>query len=95
LGGLMSRSTAETDTAPLPAPDWRGCGAIVIGVLSFIILGEYFGLGPATFVCVLISALGDRTMTLLGAFVLALAMTAVAAGLFVYLLQVQFPIVRW
>lgn len=73
-------------------PDWRGICAIVTGVVAFLVLGRYAGLIPATFACVLISALGDRVMSLRAALTLAVVMTAVAVGLFHYALQVQFPL---
>jgi hypothetical protein len=94
-GAILSRAAEDDGHEAIARPDWRGCVAIVAGVAAFIGLGEYLGLAPATFACVFISAMGDRTSTLRGACVLALIMTAIAAGLFVYLLQVQFPIVRW
>jgi len=65
------------------------------GVLSFIVFGAFFGLAPATFSCVFISALGDRTSTLRGACTLATIMTVVAIGVFWYVLQVQFPLLHW
>jgi hypothetical protein len=93
---IRHRSAAPSVAAETFAlPDWRGCSAIVGGVLCFIIIGAYFGLAPGTFLCVFISALGDRTATLRGAFTLAAIMTAIAVGLFAYALQVQFPILDW
>jgi heme A synthase len=86
---------AESTAEEFRMPDWRGCSAIILGVLAFIVLGGYFGLAPATFFCVFISALGDRNASWRGAFVLAAALTAVAIGLFAYLLQIQFPILQW
>ena len=47
-------------------PEWFAWGCILAGPIAFIILGEYFGLVPATYACVFIPALGDRTATLKG-----------------------------
>lgn len=77
------------------SPDWRGCIAIISGLLAFVVLGDYFGLAAATFACVFLSAAGDRDFTIKSALFLAATMTAIATVVFWYLLQVQFPIVRW
>jgi hypothetical protein len=96
LGGLATASVAQDEMGhEIQAPDWRGCTAIVLGVLAFIVLGGRYGLMPATFSCSLIAALGDRSMTWRSAFALAAALTALATGLFWYLLQIPFPLVRW
>ena len=103
LGLAIALSAAPAGRAPLPGaepapheevppPDWRGIGAIVLGIVAFLVLGRYAGLVPATFACVLLSAGGDRLMTPGAALVLAAAMTAVAVGLFHYALQVPFPL---
>ena len=96
LGAVFSGAGDEDgDATKLPRPDLRGGCAIIGGIVPFIVLGEYLGLAPATFASVFIAAMGDRHATLRGALVLALALTAVAAVLFVYELQVQFPLLRW
>lgn len=92
IGGLTTR---PADSGGFTKPDWRGCAAIIGGLALFVLLGAYAGLAPATFACVFVAALGDRKSTYFGAATLALVMTAIAAGVFVYLLQVQFPILRF
>lgn len=64
LGVLIAAMAIRQRPAAQPVPteiftlpDWRGCSAIVAGVLCFIVFGAYFGLAPATFLCVFISAL--------------------------------------
>ncbi len=94
-GAVMSREPGDDDHEAIAHPDWRGCIAIVGGITAFVWIGNFFGLAPATFACVFISAMGDRKSTPLGAAVLAAVMTAIAVGLFVMLLQVQFPVWRW
>ena len=76
-------------------PDFRGCACIILGVLSFLLLGKYGGLIPATFSIVFISALGDRTNTVRQATLLALAMCVVAAVVFRWGLQLQLPLFVW
>ena len=75
--------------------DWRGWFCILGGVLAFILVGEEFGLGPASFACVFIAAFGDRSATLRGSLILALAATAVAAIVFSWALKFQLPLLRW
>ena len=71
--------------------EWRGWGCILAGPILFIILGEYFGLVPATFACVFVSALGDRTATLKGSAYLAAGITFFGVLLFIYVLEDSFP----
>jgi hypothetical protein len=73
-------------------PDIRGAACIVCGVLAFLILGAYAGLVPATVGCVFVAALGDRSMSVRGAIVLSVGITVFTVALFVYGLNVQFPL---
>lgn len=76
-------------------PEWFAWGCILAGPVAFIILGEYFGLVPATFACVFIPALGDRTATLKGSLILSAGVTVFGVALFVYLLKIPFPMFKW
>jgi hypothetical protein len=76
-------------------PDLRGTCCILLGVVSFVVLGVYGGLIPATFFSVFISALGDRSSSVKEAFVLALGVTIVGTVLFSYFLQSSLPMLRW
>lgn len=98
VGALIagSASYGATEAGPTPRPaDWRGRGCVLAGPVMFILGGAYLGLAPATFACVFVSALGDRTATLRSAAALAAIITVVGIVLFVYILQVPFPILRW
>lgn len=75
--------------------EWRGWGCILAGPICFIIFGEYFGLMPATFMCVFVSSLGDRTATLKNSTILATGVMLAGAFLFSYVLKVPFPLFRW
>ena len=75
--------------------EWRGWGCILAGPILFIILGEFFGMVPATFACVFVSAMGDRESTLKNSFLLAAGVTFFGVLLFSYLLQIPFPMFRW
>ena len=78
-----------------PPPDWRGVSCIIGSVISFIGVGHFFGLIPATCICVFMAAMGDRTSTYREAAALSLLMCALAAGLFHGILHVQFPLLQF
>ena len=46
----------EHDSIAFGRPDWRGWSCIILGIAAFAVIGEFAGLGPATFACVFISA---------------------------------------
>ena len=97
VGVLIALSTGQGDDPEAPAagrPDWRGWSCIIAGICLFIGLGGALGLGPATFACVFVSALGDRRATTAGALVLAGAMTLMALVVFSWLLRFQMPFLR-
>ncbi|MDQ8032246.1 tripartite tricarboxylate transporter TctB [Bordetella genomosp. 1] len=76
-------------------PDLRGGACILLGILAFLLLGEWGGLLPATFAIVFISALGDRTNTIKQALLLSASMCAIAIVVFWWALQLQLPLFRW
>lgn len=104
LIAASARRKPETDKSeggaaqhghPTSLPDPRAAACIVLGILAFLLLGEYGGLLPATFGITFISALGDRTNTWRQALILALAMCAVAVVVFWWALQLQLPLFQW
>jgi predicted anti-sigma-YlaC factor YlaD len=97
LGFLMSvgRDEAPAKVVLLEKAEWRGWLCIIAGVAAFLVLGPHAGLVPAAFSCVFISALGDRTATLKGAFILALSVTAFGVILFHYFLTIPMSLFWW
>lgn len=103
LLGILIAVTAADAGAPDPdsadgqdtAPQWRGWGCVAGGMVAFIALGGWFGLMPATFALVFISAMGDSEQTIAKALLLALGVTLVGAFIFTNLLHLQFPLIRW
>jgi len=73
----------------------RGMGAIVLGILAFMLFGRFGGLVPATFALVFISAMGDINNKVKSALILAAVITVMGVGIFHYGLQLQFPLFRW
>ena len=96
IAGSAAASSAEDD-APAVArkPEWFAWACIIGGPLLFVVLGQHAGMAPAIFACVFVSALGDRSSTYGGAFILAIAMTVFGVALFSYVLKVPLPIFRW
>ena len=94
IAGTASTGGAEEQEA-MPHTEWRGWFCILAGPTLFIVLAKYFGLLPATFACVFVSALGDRETTPKGAAILAAGVTIFGILLFSYLLQVSMPILKW
>ena len=87
-------ATPKLAQKPLP-PEWRGWILICLSLVAFIVLGIYGGLLPATFSVVFISAMGDRKHTVKSATVLALSLTVLCVVVFWWLLDMQFPLLRW
>ena len=95
LGAAVATPLAQDERILPKKKEWRGWGCILAGPILFIILGEYFGLVPAAFSCVFVSALGDRTATLKGSAILAAGVTFFGVLLFSYVLKIPFPMFRW
>lgn len=101
IGITAAPAGQETTDHPLPGhgthhgPEWRGWLCILGGVMSFVFVGSHGGLLPATFACVFISAMGDRTNTVKSAAVLAAGMTVFCLIVFHYGLTLQLPLFQW
>lgn len=95
LIGADEQESAHLSLDHCPDPDLRGIACIIMSVISFILLGHFFGLVPATFASVFIAAIGDRTSSLREAVLLSVLMCALAIGLFHYVLHIQFPLLQW
>lgn len=76
-------------------PQWRGWLCIIAGVTSFVIVGNYGGLVPATLLAVFISAMGDRDNTCKSAAILAAIVTAFGVAIFHFGLALQLPLFQW
>lgn len=96
IAGASLASPDGVDEKILPAhPQWFAWGCILAGPLMFIVFGSYFGMFPGTFMCIFVSALGDKTQTYKSALVLAAVVGVAGTLLFSYLLQVPMPILTW
>jgi hypothetical protein len=94
FGGALATPAGDERILP-EQKQWRGWACVLAGPILFIVFGEFFGMVPATFVCVFVSALGDRDSTLKSSASLAAGVTFFGCLLFSYLLQLPFPIFRW
>jgi hypothetical protein len=100
LIAITARGPAETKeegAIPMPhgLPDWRGCACIVAGTAAFVWTSEHFGLLPATFLIVFITAMGDRANRWYDALCLAGGILIVATIVFYWGLQIQMPLLSW
>jgi Tripartite tricarboxylate transporter TctB family len=95
FGNALATPLGEDEHVLPRQREWRGWFCILAGPVLFIIFGEFFGMAPATFMCVFVSALGDRTSTLKSSAILAAGVTFFGVLLFSYVLQLPFPIFRW
>lgn len=96
IAGVAAMTHEPDQEAFMPdQPQWWGWACILAGPLMFMLVGDYFGLAPAIFACVFVSALGDREATWKGTFGLAIVVTIVGVALFSYLLQVPMPVLEW
>ena len=97
IGAAMMLTAWRTQSAGAArrAPEWRGWLCISTAIVAFCVLGTYFGLVPATFAIVFLSALGDRQNTPFSAFILATVMVLACIIVFWWLLQLQFPLFHW
>lgn len=98
LGIAIAGSAAYTGApkdggeAALTKPDWRGWLCITGGAFLFVGLASHGGLVPATFACVFVAAMGDRTNSWKEAALLAAGVTVFGTALFAYLLQISIPV---
>jgi hypothetical protein len=102
LVGVLIAIQAKDLPAPDPhpgnhsrLPDLRGSVCIIGGTVAFVVLGKHGGLLPATFAIVFISALGDRSNTLLRAVSLSVTMCVIALVVFSWALKLQLPPLAW
>ncbi len=95
LGTAMVTPLSDDENILPKDREWYAWGCILAGPVAFIILGEFFGLVPATFACVFIPAIGDRTATWKGSAILAAGVTVVGTLLFTYVLKIPFPMFRF
>ena len=96
IAGTALATPASDDERLLPDhPQWFAWGCILAGPILFIILGNLFGLLPATFACVFVSSLGDREASLKASVVLAAGVSIFGVFLFSYVLQISMPVLTW
>lgn len=80
----------------LPAnPEWFAWACILSSPIAFIVFGSIGGLAPATFACVFVAALGDKTATWLGCFGLSAVICFFGVSLFHFVLQIPMPVLKF
>lgn len=91
----VSTPAGEDEDILPPHPEWWAWGCILSSPLAFMLFGSYGGLAPATFACVFVAAMGDRSMTWKQATVLSALVTLFGVALFHYVLQIPMPVLEW
>jgi hypothetical protein len=94
MGTAMVTPLDPTERILPEQPEWWAWFCIIMSPILFIFCGEHGGMAPAIFTCVFIAALGDRTATFKGTFLLATGVTFFGVLLFSYVLNLPFPIFR-
>ena len=74
---------------------WRAWALISVSIVAFVLLAERFGLVPAAFAIVFISAFADRDNNWKRAAILSAAIVVVAIVVFWWALQIQLPLLQW
>ena len=73
---------------------WRPATSIFLGIAAFALILDRFGLVPAVWAVVVMTALGDKDFKLWRVVILALAVSAAASAIFVYGLSLPLPLFR-
>ena len=90
---LVARGVGWPEKAPGPIVwGWRPVSCIVASMLVFGFLVPRLGLVPALVAMFFVAALGGREFRSLEVLVLTAVMTALAVGVFVYLLKLPFQL---
>jgi putative Ca2+/H+ antiporter (TMEM165/GDT1 family) len=96
IAASATTSAEGEDEDILPEhPEWWGWACILAAPIAFIFFGTYGGLIPATFMCVFVAAMGDRTATVKSSAILSAIITVFGVSLFHYVLQVPMPVLEW
>lgn len=88
------RKSATVDVEHRSA-QWRAWFLISVSIVAFVAIAERFGLMPAAFAIVFISALADRDNDWKRAAMLGAAIVVVAVVVFWWALQIQLPLLQW
>lgn len=73
-------------------PEWRAWFLISASIVAFVAVAERFGLVPAAFAIVFISAFADRDNRWPQVLILSVAITVIAVVVFWWALQIQLPL---
>lgn len=106
VGGVIAVTGLFVDGPPLESYALRGPAHVILAIVAFALLIRGFsfqffgitvrfpelGLVPATFIAFMLSVLGSPQTRWIESLIAAAAMTAFCVVLFVYLLQLPFPL---
>lgn len=93
LGFVVALGRGGAEALTFPPVAWRGLALIVGAVLVFALTVRGLGMAPSLLVATFMAALATGRMTLVGAVVLSVILTAFNVGVFVYALRLPYPVV--
>jgi len=94
-GAAVTKHDPEEERILPEHPEWFAWACILAGPLAFIVFGKIGGMIPGTFMCIFVSALGDREATWKGAVGVATVVTTFGVLLFHNVLKIPMPVLTW
>jgi hypothetical protein len=94
-GAIILISSLSRSTGGGERLEWRSLVGTMASLASFALLMPRLGLVPTIIIMTLLASLITRTLGLLQAFALSLALAAIAVAIFTYALNLQMPLATW
>ena len=85
-------AAAPATAAERRRPEWRAWFLICASIVAFVAVAERFGLVPAAFAIVFVSAFADRDNRWPQVLILSVSITVMAVVVFWWALQIQLPL---
>jgi hypothetical protein len=93
LGASICLGRSAPGAAAFPPVAWLGLALIIGSVLFFAVTVRGLGLGPSLLVSTFMAAMATRQMSAANSALLAVVLTAVNVGVFVYALRMPYPVI--
>lgn len=93
FGGAIAFSAVGKPREAFGPVAWRGAGLITLAVLFFALTVRGLGMAPALGVATLLAGLASGRLSLGGALLLAIGLTSFCVTLFLYALQLPYPVI--
>jgi hypothetical protein len=93
LGVAIGLSAVGQRAETFGRVSWRGVVLVTLSIFVFALTVRGLGLAPTLFVATLLAALASGRLSLAGAGLLAVCMTAFSVGVFIYALRLPYPVI--